>query len=110
MNTRVDYMYRDASNYKIFQNAVLYGELTELQKADILAARYDGLWFIPSAVGLDAERFSDETDDDHCWFELFDDAFSETNESPSGCEYSASEFYDAFMLASSNWESYIPYY
>ena len=72
MNTKVNYLYRDASNYKTYNEAVLKGTLTENQVQRIYNALDSGLYFIPHQVGLDEDRGrgSYYTDDDHCWFEL----------------------------------------
>ena len=106
MNTRINFLYRDASNYKIYQQAVIEGELSEDQIQDILDARHEGEWFLPSVVGLDAERFSEETEDDHPWFELSEYAFEATNDHVTS-DVTAEEFYERFMEASEDWESYV---
>lgn len=51
-NTRVDYLYRDASNYKVHNTAVVSGTITDEQVKDIFAALSDGEFFIPAKVGL----------------------------------------------------------
>lgn len=111
MNTKIEYMYRDASNYKAFRNEVLEGVLTPKQIAAIKqAAEPDG--FIPSQVGLDnlqgelmgydSNRYSDDYDpfgesgDDHVWHEI--DEIAATAEAPT-LEMSAKTFYQMFVAA-----------
>lgn len=111
MNTKIEYMYRDASNYKAFRNEVLEGVLTPKQITEIKqAAAPDG--FIPSQVGLDNLQGelmsydsgcgSDDYDpfgadgDDHVWHEL--DAIERTKE-PVTLSMPAKVFYKQFMAA-----------
>lgn len=76
-NTLIDYMYRDASNYKQSMTAVLPGVLT-LEQAVALCNQATGGGedgFRPDRVGLDMADWSSEGDgahyeDDHPWHEL----------------------------------------
>ena len=78
MYTIVNYLYRDASNYKRLNQVCFLGTLSEHQKARIIGSLYEGEYFIPSAIGWDEERISaDYNDDDGCWFELTKDDFFE---------------------------------
>ncbi len=73
MNTRVNYLYRDAANYKQWHSVVLAGELTDAQRALITGALDDGDYFIAEQVGLPnlRERWRSHYDDiDHVWHEL----------------------------------------
>ena len=75
MNTQVTYLYRDAANYKSSRVVVLEGELTRKEQLQVLTARHEGLWFIPSQVGLDdlqAQLTSFPDPDDHVWHELLE--------------------------------------
>lgn len=87
-NTRIDFLYRDASNYKVPNTCVIEGVLSKEDIKVIIRHLYDTNveagegWFIPSMVGLDGERFSDETEDDHPFFELSRDSFSITEDAP----------------------------
>lgn len=87
-NTRIDFLYRDASNYKVPNTCVIEGVLSKEDIEVIIRHLYDTNveagegWFIPSMVGLDGERFSDETEDDHPFFELSRDSFSITEDAP----------------------------
>lgn len=103
LNTRISYLYRDASNYKVFNEAIVKGVLTEEQQAFILSCLYDGEYFIPSQVGLPGERFGSETEDDHCWFEL-SEGFAKTTQQKPTVEITTQELIAAFLAAKDNWE------
>lgn len=96
MNTRIDYMYRDGSNYKAYTSVVLAGAIEAHQLGMILDALDEGIYFIPSQVGLEdlqgqlqAFDSADELDedganeDDHPWHELAGDDFSITEADPT---------------------------
>lgn len=104
MNTRINYQYRDASNYKVFNTAVIEGELTEDDQKIILDCLHDGEYFIPSQVGLDEERFGDITEDDHYWFEL-EPGFAEPCNSAS-CGITAEQLVASFKATKGNWEEH----
>lgn len=74
MNTRVEYLYRDADNYKQFAWVVLGGEITPEERAHITAALNDGEFFIPSQVGLEDLQphmpLFPNPESDHVWHEL----------------------------------------
>ena len=36
MNTKIEYLYRDADNYKVWNTCVVCGEITEQQKETII--------------------------------------------------------------------------
>lgn len=101
MNTKIVYLYRDASNYKVLNKAVIRGELSEEDQKTILSCLEDGEYFIPSQVGLDEERFGSWTEDDHCWFELEPGFAEPTNAAPGNltCEQLVSNF----LAAKGNW-------
>ena len=77
MNTKIYYLYRDASNYKVLNHCVVKGLLTEEQKDIILSSLYEEEYFIPHKVGMPEKRF-DKWDDelDHIWFEKLAAALS----------------------------------
>ena len=62
MNTLVEYMYRDASNYKQFGSFVLRGGLDPSALQDWL---WDGEFFIPERVGVKSLVPAAKTIDDH---------------------------------------------
>lgn len=105
MNTRIEYLYRDGSNYKVHNECVIEGELTEPQQDIILACRDDDIYFIPSDVGLPEVRF-DSWDEqyDHDWFELYDYAFSSTDANPD-VHITAAELVEAFLAHKEEWEN-----
>jgi hypothetical protein len=74
MNTRVEYVYRDADNYKQFASVVLMGEITPEERARIAAGLDGSECFIPSQVGLEDLQprmpFFPNPDSDHVWHEL----------------------------------------
>ena len=89
MNTRIDYLYRDGSNYKFPHHAIVKGEITEDQKKRILNSLDDGIWFVPSKVGFECDYATgyEPNEDDHPFCELDDDSFSFTDEDPRNTEF-----------------------
>lgn len=79
MNTRISYLYRDASNYKKHNEVVVKGIFTEDQIRTIIRCLNDGEYFIPRQIGFPEVRFGKITEDDHCWFELSDEDFEEVD-------------------------------
>lgn len=104
MNTKILYLYRDAANYKVHNECVVKGTLTNAQKQSILDSLDAGEYFIPSLVGMPERKF-DEYDDemDHVWFELSEDGFEETDEVPT-INISAEELAEAFCACKDRWE------
>ena len=84
-NTRIDYLYRDADNYKMPNSVVVKGLLSEDQKKIIMSSLQDGEFFIPSQVGLPETRVDEfwDRESDHVFFELDEDSFTETDEEPT---------------------------
>lgn len=72
MNTRISYLYRDADNYKEYNECIIRGTMTEDQKARIIACLEEEVYFIPSRVGMPEVKFENETEADHPWFEWMD--------------------------------------
>ena len=52
MNTRIHYLYRDADNYKVQNECVILGEMTEEQEQRIIACLDEKEYFVPSRVGM----------------------------------------------------------
>ncbi|HEU0130799.1 MAG TPA: hypothetical protein VFQ85_07390 [Mycobacteriales bacterium] len=71
-NTRVEYLYRDASNYKQYGHEVFAGAITAEQRTSVLAALDEGVHFLAEQVGLPPlyERWSTHYPDDDPWHEL----------------------------------------
>ena len=76
MNTRIEYLYRDANNYKVGNTAVVAGEISKKDQKYIFGhCLDDDEWFIPHKVGLPEKTFVDlgykyDADADHPYFEL----------------------------------------
>ena len=72
-NTKISYMYRDASNYKVHEEVILEGTMTEEQWQKIREHLYDGEFFIPDVLGMEGLQWKlgeyDE-EEDHCYHEL----------------------------------------
>lgn len=83
MNTKMTYLYRDASNYKKCNEVVVLDEFTDDDVNRIVATLQDGEYFIPENVGLECERFAEWTEDDHPYCELNEDDFELTDEAPT---------------------------
>lgn len=104
MNTKMEYLYCDADNYKKLNVCVIKGQITDGQKAAIMDCLHDGEFFIPNQVGLPEERFDDgPTEADHCWFTLEKEGFEETTLEPT-VDLSAEELVTAFQSAKGRWD------
>ena len=102
-NTQVDYAYRDANNYKMYNTVVLEGNLTYEQIEFILSTRRDDEFFIPAQVGLPEKRFPDyDPNADHPWFVLPDEAFSPTNQKATH-SITAAELFEKFKKVGGAW-------
>lgn len=84
-NTRIDYLYRDADNYKRNNTVIVRGEITEALKQAIMNSLFDGDGhFIPEQLDLPIKRPGDTlTSADHCFCELTADDFTLTDEAPT---------------------------
>ena len=69
VNTKISYLYRDADNYKMRHEVVIAGSMSEEQGKAIEDSLDEGVYFIPSQVGLPDDRFGSVTAADHPWFE-----------------------------------------
>lgn len=103
-NTQIDYLYRDDSNYKVPNHAVVKGEITDTQIKEIMDCLDGGEYFIPSQVGLPEEKFSTETEDDHPWFELQSDGFTITDKPATETLITVEELVQNFLDAKGNWK------
>ena len=104
-NTKFEYMYRDASNYKVWEDVVLEGLLTKDEKEAIQSKLYDGELFVPEAVGVDAlqTREWELNEDDHPYHEFV--SLSDTEEDADYGMPSAKEFLSKFMsMDREKWE------
>ena len=110
MNTKISYLYRDADNYKQYNECIIAGTLSAKQIRVILDCCDMGEYFIPRQVGLPEQRFDTyDPQADHCWFELDVDSFSETTEPPT-IALTATELVNRFEGCRNNWqdEAYTP--
>ena len=83
MNTRITYLYRDASNYKQSESIVVLGKITF---ADVEPYLDRGEYFTPGQVGLAdlQHRFGKKlTMGDYPWHELSKGDFESTNDTPT---------------------------
>lgn len=84
INTRVDYLYRDGSNYKMHSCEIVRGAITPEQIKQIEDSLIDGEYFYPSEVGLPENRFEDSCEGDPDWFEMnCTGNFAKTTEPPT---------------------------
>lgn len=67
VNTKLEYLYRDASNYKEFKEVVIKGSL---HKADLAPYLHEAEFFVPSEVGLPDLQHGKWSEDDHIWHEI----------------------------------------
>lgn len=81
-NSKFKYMYRDASNYKQFGQAIFSGEFTPQDIERVIDNLHEGDFFIPEDVGLQPlqEKFESVSIDDHPWHEI--DFMTGTERSP----------------------------
>ncbi len=82
MNTKIEYLYRDAANFRVPNACVIDGLLTDAQIDGIMATLQDGEYFVPSLVGMPERREYEMSELDHDFFELTRDGFSATDEKP----------------------------
>lgn len=104
VNTKITYLYRDAENFKIWNDCVIPGIITPEQQAAILSCLDKEEYFIPHLVGLPEVKFgaADDLDLDHQWFKMYASAFTATHEKPS-ISVSASELVERFFMCKDNW-------
>lgn len=102
-NTMLDYLYRDANNFKQDESVVFAGALTIDQVNMLLSGTDDDNGFVPSAVGLDdlQPRTVDgwQAEADHPFHEI---AHVSLVNRPPTTPQTAEEFLARFLAA--NWE------
>lgn len=106
-NTKISYLYRDASNYKIWNEAVVEGVLTEEQKQTIQLCLDGGEFFIPHLVDLPEKTFVDfgfaySEQDDTPFFELSIEDIETVDEEPTEV-LRADEMFSLFLNARDRW-------
>lgn len=105
-----DYLYRDASNYKVFGSAWLAGTLTKDEQSEIFACCSGGEFFIAEQIGIPAlyqglyEHGGGPTEDDHVWHTL--EGFRNCMPLPTGgtLRGEAPALLAAFRAAKGNWQ------
>ena len=103
MNTKISYLYRDASNYKVPNECIVRGLLTDEQTKVILDC-LDVDNFIPSQVGLPERRFDRfDPEEDTCWFELYESGFEPTD-AEATVDLSVEELVSRFLSKKNHWE------
>lgn len=103
MNTRVDYLYTDGDNYKVYNEAIIKGEISPNEISVIIDCLDSGEFFIPSQVGLPEEKFPEVTDADHPWFTL--QGF-ELTENPHTEGLDVKDLVERFKKAKGNWDEF----
>jgi len=103
MNTMVSYLYRDASNFKVFNFAVIEGELSTEDQNTILSSLSEDEYFIPRQVGLPEKRFESWTEDDHAWFEL-EPGFATPCDWAPTVSLTCSQLVANFVAAKDHWD------
>lgn len=78
MNTKINYMYKDANNSTLDHSEIVSGVISDADLADIMASldEFDGRkgFFFPIQVGLPFITFSNSpTEADHPWHTLAKD-------------------------------------
>jgi len=102
-NTRIDYLYRDADNYKRDNTCVVAGTITEEQKEAILDSLDDGEYFIPKLVGMPEKKFDTyDPQADHPFFELGPASFNHTDDDPT-LELTVVELVERFRAHKEKW-------
>ena len=107
-NTRLNYLYRDASNYKTGNTVVLKGVMTDEMFAEMQSCCEDGHeLFVPEQLGLDLIRDWQTTEDDHPYAELED--YELVPDKPT-TDMTVEELLEKFREAKDNWhpEDYEP--
>ena len=107
-NTRFNYLYRDASNYKTWNSVVLKGVITPEMFEEMKSCCEDGHEdFIPEQLGLDLIRDWETTEDDHPYAELED--YELVPDKPT-TDMTPEELLEEFRKAKDNWhpEEYQP--
>lgn len=103
LRTQIEYLYRDADNYKQGNCCVIDGILTTAQQQEIIDCLEDGEYFIPRLVGLPEKKFEEETEADHPYFEMNMCAFSLTPLDAT-VDITAEELVERFRRCKNKWE------
>lgn len=103
LNSVINYLYRDAANYKIHNRCVINGLLSKEQQETILSCLDDGEFFLPQLVGMPEKRFDEwDEEDDHLFFEMDAGAF-ETTDKACDIQTTPDELTARFQARKDNW-------
>lgn len=101
MNTKINYLYRDADNYKVRNECVIRGEMTAEQEKRIIDSLDEETYFVPTCVGMPEEKFGSETEADHPWFEW---CGTEPTERKPTLDIDAEELTTRFEKVGNGWQ------
>ena len=106
-NTQINYLYRDAGNYKICNSCIIKGEIEAEQEKEIRQCCLpEYIQFIPSRVGLPEHRFDGWSEDDTPFFEL--EGFELTEEDPD-VDLTVRQLVTRFEVMKDSWSSPPPH-
>jgi len=101
MNTKFSYLYRDACNYKRYDEQIIFGSIGF---EDIQPYLRDKTFFIPSEIGLTDLQDNVFSIYDHIWHEI--DSLQMTNDEAT-VDIHAAELIEKFKKAHHNdWNEY----
>ena len=102
-NTLIEYLYRDASNYKKYNSCIVKGSVPFDDKNKIWESLFEGEAFIPEQVGLPADRLDEyeRNEDDTCLLELL--GMTETD-LPASVDLTMEKLVENFEEAADNWD------
>ena len=107
MNTLIEYLYRDAENCKVWNEAVLKGCLTDEQISQIYPSLDYSLYFVPHLVGLPEERFDKwDPESDHPYFEL-DEGWIRNVDRPPTVNLTPDEITANFQKCKGKWDIFL---
>lgn len=108
MNTRINYLYRDADNYKMPNSCIVAGKITPEQIDTIISTLDDGEYFIPRLVGLPEKKFDTyDPQSDHPFFELGPDSFEPTK-ARGTIDLTVEALVEAFIRQKGKWHCIEP--
>lgn len=104
-----DYLYRDASNYKVFGSVCLTGTLTDSERNELVACLDSGEFFVAEQVSLPPlspllfEPGGGPSEADHVWHEFVGFRDDVRQAGSSQVWGTAADLLKAFKNASGNW-------
>ena len=105
MNTVFNYLYRDADNYKTWNNVVLEGAMDDSDYEKILSCCDCDHTFVPENIGLDLIRdWEYDPETDHPWCEVQPYELTEAK----SCGLTVKELVDRFEKRKEHWDDVMP--